>query len=402
MTLASRLRGSCWIVGVALALSSGLYSLHCEAQTPPGQGATAPLPPPPEDDPDRVVIDHAVDLLATGNTAEARRVLSPEVQRRGLSPDSLNAIAVLDRLAGQMQLRMPTAAQTPPGDEDGATAATQNRSRERGGAEAVALYTSGFLYGVGTGVWIDALASVDDARVGVWVPLLLGAAGIGAAYLLDNPTHIRPGRASAINTGMLLGVVAGAGVWATHDISTTNWRTSTGSSVVWSATTLGIGLGYGLSALTDSTPASANFTLSLGVWGAALGLINGYIADSENPAAFLLAGEVVGVGAALATTSVLRPGPYQSRWLDLGVIAGGLLAGGIDVLIFSGARGSSAAQLAIIELGMIGGGVAGYLLGAPARPAASTRVSSREVRVTPIPMPLPDGGMLSVSISNIL
>lgn len=318
----------------AFALALALGAPRVEAQTP--TAATATPPPPPEDDPDRAVVDHAIDLLATGNTVEARRVLAPEVQRRALTPDSLHAIAVLDRLAGQMQLRMPTtvAGDGASGDEaPPATAGAARRPRVRSGAEVAALYTTGFLYGVGTGVWIDALIDVNDARVGVWIPLLLAGAGIGAAYLLDNPTHIQPGRATAINTGLLLGITAGAGVWVTHDVATENWRAATGSSVMWTSATLGMGLGYGIAALTDSSAASANFALSLGVWGAALGLINGGIAGADNLGAFLLGGEVVGTAAALATAGILKPGPYQSRWLDLGVIAGGLLAGGVDVLL---------------------------------------------------------------------
>lgn len=396
----------------SLALSSVLSLLPATglAQTPPPD---APPPPPPPvgaaalqcpvcepDAADQRAIDEASELLVGGRAAEAQRVLQPRLAGQSPWGRSYSSLAVLDRLATRLATQAPDAARP------GATAPVDETREPRGGVEAAGLYTSAILLGIGTGVWLDVMFEVDEIQGAVVLPLLLGGAGAGGLYLAERVGGpIRRGRGTAMSNGFLLGLTAGTllGVYGGEEL---RWRGRGVATSIWGGAVLGAGLGYGLGALAESRPASASFVGSGGLWGAAFGATVGGLIDADEEDVLLaaLVGEVVGAGAAAALAATLHPGEAQVRWMDLGILSGGLVGTGLAVLIFGGSDlRSPTVPMIFVEAGMIGGGILGYVLGRPSTPAAATRTASRDrFETRPSVAPLPGGAQVMLSLPNLL
>ncbi|MBI5515686.1 MAG: hypothetical protein HY909_18030 [Deltaproteobacteria bacterium] len=406
----------------AWLLAAGLWGAGASAQTAPGAAASqgAAPPPPPDDaassanDPAwREAVDEATRLLAAGRVTEARALLRRALEGRALDPTGYDALAVLQRLADAMDLSAPADSDPAPGPAD-----ARRGPAPRSSFELVTLYGTGLAFGGGTGLWVDALAEIDNARAGVWIPLLGAGLGVLGAYALDRGEPLRAGRATAMNTGMLLGAAAGLSVALQHhdsiDIETDRcfgtgslacdarfsdrWRARGIATSMWLGAGLGLGLGYGVSALTDSSPGSASYVLSAGAWGGLLGLFAGILGRFDNSlGAFWLAGSGVGTAAALATAHVLRPTQAQTRWLDLGVLGGGLLGLGAAVLVDQNLS-DRVVPLALIELGMVGGGLTAFLLSRSLDARGRARTRAHHV---PGVLPLTGGGLVTVTFTDL-
>lgn len=232
----------------------------------------------------------------------------------------------------------------------------------RTGFEAAALYASTVGYGVATGAWINTQADLLQPATFPWLPLAGAGAGVGLAWLADHPRPMRAGLPTAIGAGLSLGILGGAALgaqgWMRDD-----WGPRTAATVMWAGATLGLGMGLGLGLLAQPTPGAGSFVLSGGFWGASLGAVTGFAVDAlPYEGSFAAAGEAIGAVAAAVTASTLRPTPSQVRWMDLGALTGALLGGGLGLLFF---RTERAPFASLMELGVIGGGVAGFLFGAP-------------------------------------
>jgi hypothetical protein len=236
---------------------------------------------------------------------------------------------------------------------------------------------------------------------------------------MDRGRPLRAGRATAMNTGLLLGASAGLAVALQHndsidierercfsvggtvcDVSGSDrWKTRGIATATWLGAGLGLGLGYGIASLTDSAPGSASFVLSAGTWGGFLGFFAGILGDFDNSlGAFWLAGSGLGTIAAVSTAQVLRPTQAQTRWLDLGVLGGGLLGLGVAVLVDGNLR-DRVLPLTCIELGMVGGGLTAFLL---SRSADAPRAQpGPQAHYVPGMLPLPGGGLVTLSFPNL-
>lgn len=390
---------------LAVALAAGLTTRAARAQTPPDE---APPPPPDAqtqilqcpacvpDDAARAAIDRASELMAQGRAAEARQVLRPRLTGTNPWARSYDALSVLDRLAVRLAAAPPST--TP-------TELTPPQSRD--GLEAASAYTSAILLGVGTGVWIDVMAEVDDTRAAVIAPLLLGGAGAGALYLgerLNGP--LRRGRGTAMSNGILLGALAGSlfGAWGgSHE----GWSGRAVASTIWGGAMLGLGAGLAAGALTEIIPAAASFVGSGGIWGSLFGLGVAMIADVDADGYLLgaLTGELAGVALGAALTGTLRPTEAQVHWMDLGFLSGGLVGTGLAVLIFANTDlDSPALPAAVVEASLIGGGILGYVLGRPraSSPRPVTASARDRFRVHPTVAPTQGGGMLMLSMPQLL
>jgi len=379
-----------------------------------GQQAPAELPPPPPppsaESPalqcpscepgadDRRAIDEAVELIARGRAAEAQRVLQSRLSGQSPWGRSYSSVAVLDRLATRLAAR-PTTPEAPAStDED--------PNQARGSLEAVGLYASAISLGLGTGAWLDVMFEIDDVRAAVSLPLVLGAAGAGALYLAERSGGpIRRGRGTAAGSGLTLGLVGGVllGVYGGNEL---RWDEKGVATTIWAGAVLGTGLGYALGTLAESRPASASFVGSGGLWGAvfgvtAAGLVN---ADEDDIPIAGMVGELVGAGAAAALANTLHPSEAQVRWMDLGVFSGGLVGVGLSVLLFADSSVDSLTGPAlIVEAGMIGGGVLGYVLGRPdSRPARSSTAALDRFAVQPSIAPTAGGAQVLLSLPNLL
>lgn len=392
----------------SLALSTLLSLLPASAlaQTPPPD---APPPPPgapalqcPVCEPDAAdqrAIDQASELIVGGRAAEAQRVLQPRLAGQSPWGRSYSSLAVLDRLATRLAIQASEPA-------PGATTPVDETRQPRGGVEAAGLYTSAILLGIGTGVWLDVMFDIDEVQAAVVLPLVLGGAGAAGLYLAERAGGpIRRGRGAAMSNGFLLGLGAGAllGAYGGEEL---RWESEGVMTSIWGGAVLGAGLGYAFGALAESRPASASFVGSGGLWGGLFGATVGGLvnADFEDVLLAGLVGEVVGAGATAALAATLHPGEAQVRWMDLGVLSGGLVGGGLAVLFFGDSDlDSLTAPMLIVEAGMIGGGVLGYVLGRPSSPANPTRTASRgRFEAHASVAPTAGGAQVMLSMPNLL
>lgn len=268
-------------------------------------------------------------------------------------------------------------------------AAAQTRRAPRDTYEAVALYAIGATYGAATGAWIDVQTGLTEPLTAPWAPLAGAGAGVTLAWLADRPTRIRRGLPTMVGAGLSLGLLAGGSIgiqgWRTNV-----WGVPTMSTITWVGTTAGLSFGLAVGLLLDPEPGTGSFVLSGGFWGASLGLLTGYAFDASSAYdVFSVSGEAVGIAAAALTARMLRPTPAQVRWMDLGALTGALLGGGIGFLLL---RDERAAFAGTVQLGLIGGGVAGFLFG-----ASRERVPGG-LALRPGVMPLPGGFALTVGM----
>lgn len=336
-------------VSVAMAAALlGSAPRAVDAQTLGAEG----LPAPPGDAAwERALLDQVTALLGVGQVASARAIAEGELRRRGERPEGYSTLAVLLRVARAQENRARASALPP-------LIAPPRRSTY----EAVTLYGSAVTYGAALGLWVDALAALDQPLTAPWLPALSASAGAVTAWALDR-RPVRQGLGASINAGLVAGALIGTGL-ATELTGGKPWReVPLASSVMLGGATLGLGLGLALGLSTHPRPGGAAFVVSGSVWGTALGLVTGIATQSDRHIGiFALSGTVVGTAAAMITAGALEPTPAQTRWLDLGALGGGLLGLGLGLLLFESSA-PPAARMAVAELGMIGGGVAGFMFG---------------------------------------
>ncbi len=235
--------------------------------------------------------------------------------------------------------------------------------------EAVGLYTWLGAYGAATG--LAASLALDGRQLPLPTALPLAGAGLGAgvltAYLLDGGHPVRRGVPTALGAGLTLGALAGSAV-AAELVLDADAAPGTAAITVWAGTTLGLGAALALEATLRPDPGTTSWMLSGGLWGASLaGLTALALQDGRALGRWLLVGEAVGIVVSLATARALRPTQARTRWLDLGALVGGLLGFGAGMLLFSRPAQDWPGVAATAQLGIIGGGVAGWFL-APGQP----------------------------------
>ena len=80
------------------------------------------------------------------------------------------------------------------------------------------LYGTSIAWGIGTGVWLDVEAEVENPGIAIIMPALLGVAAPVGVFIADTAMDGMPrGLPSAIATGMWLGGGLGLGIWAVND-----------------------------------------------------------------------------------------------------------------------------------------------------------------------------------------
>ncbi|MFO0624302.1 MAG: hypothetical protein U0325_01695 [Polyangiales bacterium] len=250
-----------------------------------------------------------------------------------------------------------------------AAAPARAQTDPRDTPEAVGLYTWLGAYGVATG--LAASLALDGQQLSPQTALPLAGAGLGAgvltAYLLDAGHPVRRGVPTALGAGLTLGALAGGAVSA-ELLLDGGAAPGTAAVSAWAGTTLGLGAALALEATLRPDPGTTSWMLSGGLWGASLaGLTALALQDGRAIGRWLLVGEAVGVVAALATARALGPAQARTRWLDLGAFVGGLLGFGAGMLLFSRPAQDWPGVAATAQLGIIGGGVAGWFL-APRAP----------------------------------
>ncbi|CAN5842236.1 hypothetical protein BH11MYX4_BH11MYX4_04940 [soil metagenome] len=209
---------------------------------------------------------------------------------------------------------------------------------KREAGEMPALYATTILWGVGTGIWLDALIKIKDPGVAVIMPIAFGAAApIGAFFWDDRGGPLHRGVPSSIATGLVLGAVEGisiAGVqWQYSREKNKDWSFQTQTSVTWiMATGGGVG-GWAFGEWIRPDPRSMGFILSGAGWGALSGATLGIAVSGKDwkdgaSVAGLIGYNVglVGAGAiSIAHTPSWNSQKYMWLGYGLGALAGCLV-----------------------------------------------------------------------------
>ena len=151
-------------------------------------------------------------------------------------------------------------------------------TRSRG--EMTFLYVTSGLYGVGSGIWLDALFKIKDPGLAAIMPLTLGAAApIGVFFWDDYGGPLHRGVPASIATGLTLGAVEGVAIaglqWQHTREKGDDWSFQTQTTVTWiMATGGGVG-GWAFGEWLRPDPRSLGFIASGAGWGAVSGTLLG-------------------------------------------------------------------------------------------------------------------------------
>jgi hypothetical protein len=200
------------------------------------------------------------------------------------------------------------------------------------------LYTGAVLYGLGTGVAIDVWTEPSSAGGAILPALALGGAAAGLAYILDHPQPLRYGVPQSITSGMWVGLEEGLAwtLWnQARAARADEWSGRTVAAALWGTATAGAALGGALGTVYGTTPGRASFMGSAALWtGLVSGLIGATAVERSDTADddFMLASAIglnAGAVAGVLIGKDVSPSIARVRFLDLGGLAGGILAGGL-------------------------------------------------------------------------
>jgi len=200
------------------------------------------------------------------------------------------------------------------------------------------LYTGAVLYGLGTGVAIDVWTEPSSAGGAILPALALGGAAAGLVYFLDQPQPLRYGVPQSITSGMWVGLEEGLAwtLWNQARASRADeWSGRTVATALWGTATAGAAVGGALGTVYGTTPGRASFMGSAALWaGLVSGLIGATAVERSDTADddFMLASAIglnAGAVAGVLIGKDVSPSIARVRFLDLGGLAGGILAGGL-------------------------------------------------------------------------
>ena len=282
-------------------------------------------------------------------------------------------------------------------------------SQFRSPGEMAYLYGTSIAYGVGTGIWIDALAGVNDPGIAVIAPIAFGIAAPVGAYIWDATDELGRGVPSSIATGLLLGGVEGMAVsglqWqltggTNPGPNSGQWTFPTWSSLTFlGATGGGIG-GFIFGEYAHPDPRGLAFISSGAGWGSAFGAMLG--AGGASDPAFMGNGAAIGgfisYNAGIAAAGFVSIGYTPSweslKWMWLGDVLGTVATTPVYLFYINGGQ----AQHGLIANAL--GGLAGLGLAAALTanlqdsPSAKGWAPPFNVAVTPNPS---GGATLSAS-----
>jgi hypothetical protein len=253
-----------------------------------------------------------------------------------------------------------------------------------GNLEMASLYITSAAWGVGTGIWIDALANVGDPGLMAIAPVVLGVAAPATVFVLDRTTNIPRGLPSSIATGMVLGAAEGLGIASTQWVRSEEgnaWSFKGLATAEFLGATLGGAAGAGLYFLGRPSPKTNLFFASGAFWGAAIGTEFGGGASNGSWGAYtndgmamggLIGFNVLAAGAG-ALSTVWIPSYNQLGWMWGGYAIGTVVS--LPVYIFYAASPDYDPRRGLIFQGVAGtvGLIGGAFLGKPDRPGALAR-----------------------------
>lgn len=242
-------------------------------------------------------------------------------------------------------------------DSAASAKAADVRSRD----EIVSLYGSSIVYGLGTGVWLDAAIPVEGSGPAVLLPIGTAAAAsvVGVAFL-DSGRGLRYGVAQSIVSGMYLGLEEGVvlSAWNNSREGSHTMKPGAIATVIWGTSTAGAVAGAIVGTTVGTTPGRASWVGSTGLWtglfvGSVAGAFNGG-GNATDPLLGTALGLNVGVVGGMLSADAVSPSIARVRYLDLGGLCGVLLLDGV-YLAATGDRSDARAASGLAALGMAAG-----------------------------------------------
>jgi len=235
----------------------------------------------------------------------------------------------------------------------------------RSTGELTFLYSTAFVYGLGTSAWVALMTQPKNLGGAVLPFAVLTTAAVGGVSLADNYRPFRRGVPQAIASGAYLGF--GEGIWlvgiqhagATRRGDNSAWDGKRVASALWGGATLGAIGGGVIGAFRQPTPGRVSFTLSTSLWGglvtsfAAAALSNDESRRTEQAFTLGMVGYNVGLAGGLIFAPSVAPSVARVRFVDLGGIGGGLIGAGVYTLAAGG--GESRASLGAASIGTVAG-----------------------------------------------
>jgi hypothetical protein len=237
----------------------------------------------------------------------------------------------------------------------------------RTGDELSVLYTTAFVYGVGSGAWIVLLTEPENVAGALLPFVALTSASVAGVAFADSYRPFRRGVPHSIAAGLYLGAIEG--IWlsgfqrssAARREDGSGWSSASVATAMWAGATVGGIAGGFVGAWREPTPGRVSFTGSAAIWP---GIVTSFTAgaiesdDARRGEIAFLAGGIaynLGIVAGLVTAPGVAPSVARVRFIDLGGLGGGLLgAGTYAIFAESGAseRGGLAASAGGAALGL--------------------------------------------------
>ncbi|MBW2453238.1 MAG: hypothetical protein JRI68_01955 [Deltaproteobacteria bacterium] len=275
------------------------------------------------------------------------------------------------------------------------------------GLELGTLYGTSIAWGVGTGIWIDAEAEIDDPGLMLITPAILGATAPLGVFLVDRFAfrHGMPeGLPSAIAAGMMVGAGEGLAIaghqWVTADADDEwGFRGLARAEVIGS--TLGGAAGVGLYYLARPVPETNILIASSTFWGASIGTMFGGGASNgdwgqANDGVSLggIIGFNVAVAGAVGSSFFWTPSWDQVGWMWGGWAIGSVAS--LPVYAFYAASDEHDPRRGLIFQGVAG--TIGLGLGAVfAEPRRNKGYAEVEDEVDDRPVRILGGGLMPVN-----
>ncbi len=195
------------------------------------------------------------------------------------------------------------------------------------------LYGATIAYGLGTGVWIDALGKISDPGIAFVAPLAFGAAIPIGMYFWDQSSEFDRSVPSSMATGLLLGGVEGIAIsglqWQlTGNGGPNSWDFPTWSTLTFlTATAGGIG-GYAFGEWFQPEAQSLGLIGSGAGWGAITGVLfgAGVVGGDwkDGAAVWGFAGYNAGILVTGAVSTVYVPSWQTIKYMWIGDVLGTL------------------------------------------------------------------------------
>jgi hypothetical protein len=274
--------------------------------------------------------------------------------------------------------------------------------------EIAVLYTNAVLFGLYAGIVVDNWTHANSPSSAIPIPLALAGASAGAIALLDRNLHLGYGVAQSMVSGLYIGLEEGIAWSLWHEArapSSSQWGGKTVTTLILATGTLG-GVASGIvGTVHGTTPGRVSLMGSAAMWsGLVAGTLVGGLSGSDDTA-LLSSAIVLNVGAlaGILAGREVSPSIARVRFVDLGGISGGLLAGGLYWAVRDN-QATGRQLLVSTSLGMTAGLVTAWLLTRDMdtdQPRKHSEPSFTE-RLMPMLAPVASGTGIVVGVASVM